>query len=75
VALLPCCHDEDTCDTGDLLGFLPIPLAVDATRVAHLRASGYDVFTQTIPAEITPHNRLILGIPRAARGPAARPVL
>ena len=65
VALLPCCHDASTCDTGGLLGFLPLPLAVDATRVARLRAAGYDVVTQTIPAEITPHNRLILGLPRA----------
>ena len=63
VALLPCCHDEATCDTGGLTGFLSVPLAVDATRVARLRAAGYDVVTQTIPAEITPHNRLILGIP------------
>ena len=64
VALLPCCHDARTCDTGGLLGFLPLPLAVDATRVARLRAAAYDVVTQTIPAEITPHNRLIMGLPR-----------
>lgn len=64
VALLPCCHDARTCDAGDLLGFLPLPLAVDATRVARLRAAGYGVITQTIPAEITPHNRLIIGLPR-----------
>lgn len=63
VALLPCCHDAATCDTGGLTGFLSIPLAVDATRVARLRAAGYSVFTQTIPARITPHNRLILGSP------------
>jgi hypothetical protein len=60
VALLPCCHDEETCDTGGLLGFLPLPLAVDATRVARLRSAGYEVSTQTIPEEITPENRLIL---------------
>jgi hypothetical protein len=65
VALLPCCHDAATCDAGDLLGFLSIPLAIDATRVARLRAAGYDVFTQTIPAKITPENRLILGVPKA----------
>jgi SAM-dependent methyltransferase len=65
VALLPCCHDARTCDTGGLLGFLPIPLAVDATRVARLAAAGYDVVTQTIPAAITPHNRLIIGVPSA----------
>jgi hypothetical protein len=66
VALLPCCHDAASCDTGGLLGFLPLPLAIDATRVARLRAAGYDVVTQTIPAAITPHNRLILGLPHAS---------
>lgn len=66
VALLPCCHDARTCDTGGLLGFLPVALAVDATRVARLRAAGYDVSTQAIPAVITPHNRLILGLPKDA---------
>jgi hypothetical protein len=64
LALLPCCHDARTCDAGSLTGFLPLPLAVDATRVARLRAAGYDVVTQTIPEAITPHNRLILGLPR-----------
>jgi hypothetical protein len=39
------------------------PLAVDATRVARLRAAGYRVTTQTIPAEITPKNRLLLAEP------------
>ena len=68
VALLPCCHDARTCDTGGLLGFLPVPLAVDATRVARLRAAGYHVVTQTIPEEITPHNRLILGFPAQVGG-------
>ena len=65
VAVLPCCHDARTCDAGGLLGFLTLPLAVDATRVARLRARGYCVLTQTIPAVITPHNRLILGWPAA----------
>jgi hypothetical protein len=64
LALLPCCHDQDACDTGGLLGFLPAPLAIDATRVARLRAAGYEVVTQTIPESITPDNRLILGLPR-----------
>lgn len=66
VALLPCCHDAATCDSGDLLGFLPLPLAVDATRVARLRSAGYRVSTQTIPEDITPHNRLILAVPDPA---------
>jgi hypothetical protein len=68
VALLPCCHDLRSCDAGGLLGFLPAPLAIDATRVARLRAAGYEVVTQTIPVEITPHNRLILGLPPVAAG-------
>ena len=68
LALLPCCHDARTCDTGGLAGFLPVPLAVDATRVARLRSAGYDVVTQSIPETITPHNRLILAVPRGAPG-------
>jgi hypothetical protein len=69
LALLPCCHDARTCDTGGLTGFLPVALAVDATRVARLRAAGYDVFTQTIPDAITAHNRLILAVPRPTPAP------
>lgn len=63
VAVLPCCHDLDGSDTGGLLGWMDGPLAVDATRVARLRARGYRVTTQTIPAEITPKNRLLLAEP------------
>jgi hypothetical protein len=39
------------------------PLAMDATRAARLRAHGYRVVTQLIPAEITPQNRLLLAEP------------
>jgi hypothetical protein len=61
VAVLPCCHDVETCDAGDLTGWMDPALAIDATRVARLRAAGYRVRTQAIPADITPKNRLILG--------------
>jgi SAM-dependent methyltransferase len=64
VAVLPCCHELDGSDTGGLLGWMDGPLAVDATRVARLRARGYRVVTQTIPAEITPKNRLLLAEPQ-----------
>ncbi|MCX6547717.1 MAG: methyltransferase, partial [Acidobacteria bacterium] len=47
VAVLPCCHDLKTGDLGGLEGWLDGPLAMDATRVAWLRAQGYRVFTQT----------------------------
>lgn len=63
VAVLPCCHDERTCDTGGLRGWLDVGAAVDATRAARLRASGFTVHTQTIPQAITPKNRLLLGEP------------
>jgi SAM-dependent methyltransferase len=63
VAVLPCCHDLDRADTGGLLGWMDGPLAVDVTRAARLRARGYRVTTQTIPAAITPKNRLLLAEP------------
>jgi hypothetical protein len=63
VAVLPCCHDQDTCDTGNLEGWLDIPAAIDATRALRLRQAGYRVHTQCIPLEITPKNRLLLGSP------------
>jgi len=64
VAVLPCCHDVDTCDAGDLTGWMDPALAIDATRVAWLKARGYQVRTQSIPEEITPKNRLILAKPQ-----------
>lgn len=63
VAVLPCCHDRDTCDTGGLEGWMPADLAIDATRAARLTAAGYQVRTQTIPQAITPKNRLLVGKP------------
>lgn len=63
VAVLPCCHDKETCDMGNLEGWLDVPTAIDATRALHLRQAGYRVHTQLIPAEITPKNRLLLGEP------------
>jgi len=63
VALLPCCHDERTCDPGGLLGWFDLESAVDATRAARMRSHGYAVVTQLIPREITAKNRLLLGAP------------
>lgn len=60
LAVLPCCHDAEACDTGGLAGWMDASLAIDATRVARLRAQGYVVRTQLIPEAITPKNRLIL---------------
>jgi hypothetical protein len=61
VAVLPCCHDVDTCDTGGLTGWLDPSTAIDVVRAARLREAGYEVRTQTIPADVTAKNRLLLG--------------
>lgn len=73
VVVLPCCQAEGRGDLGGLGGWVDGALAIDLTRAARLRAHGYVVYTQTIPAEITPKNRLLLGAPppHARPGPAA----
>jgi len=63
VAVLPCCHDLDLADLGGLQGWLDGPLAVDVVRASRLRSHGYKVYTQLIPIEITPKNRLLLAEP------------
>lgn len=63
VAVLPCCHDLATGDAGELSGWIDAPLAIDVMRAVHLKALNYRVWTQTIPASITPKNRLLLGAP------------
>jgi Methyltransferase domain len=63
LVVLPCCQSTGKCDLGGLAGWLDPALAIDVTRAAKLRAAGYHVHTQTIPAQITPKNRLLLGAP------------
>ena len=63
VAVLPCCHDLRSGDDGGLQGWLDGPLAIDVTRVAWVRARGYRVYTQGIPGDITPKNRLLMAEP------------
>jgi hypothetical protein len=64
LAVLPCCHDIQTCDPGPLAGWMDVSLAIDAVRAQRLAQHGYRVRTQTIPREITPKNRLLLATPR-----------
>jgi hypothetical protein len=66
VAVLPCCHDQATCDSGPLAGWVDRPLAIDIVRAVRLEQRGYRVWTQTIPAAITPKNRLLLAEPTAS---------
>ena len=60
LAVLPCCHHLDAADQGGLGGWLDGSLAVDVVRANTLRSKGYRVFTQQIPHDITPKNRLLM---------------
>lgn len=63
VAVMPCCHDFETCGAGSLGSWVDKPLAIDIPRAVRLERHGYRVWTQQIPSEITPKNRLLLGAP------------
>jgi len=63
VAVLPCCHDLNDFAMAGLQGWLDGPLAMDVERVFRLRSQGYRVFTQSIPGDITPKNRLLMAAP------------
>ena len=63
VAVLPCCHDLGRNDAGALAGWLDGAMAIDVRRATRLEAKGYRVRTQTIPSDITPKNRLLIGAP------------
>jgi Methyltransferase domain len=66
VAVLPCCHDLAVNDAGALTGWVDGALAIDIRRVQRLEQRGYRVWTQAIPAEVTPKNRLLLGEAQSA---------
>ena len=63
VAVLPCCHNLKDADLGGLEGWMNGSLAMDAARVSRLRSQNYRVFTQLIPEDITPKNRLLMAEP------------
>ena len=65
LAVLPCCHDIETCDAGPLDGWLDSALAIDTMRAVRLEGHGYRVWTQTIPSSITPKNRLLIASPQS----------
>jgi hypothetical protein len=71
VAVLPCCHDVKTCGSGSLAGWLDSGLAIDVRRVARIEGHGYRVWTQQIPADVTPKNRLLLAAPLSIGAPAS----
>ena len=61
VAVLPCCHDVDRSEPGGLSGWMNDALAIDVMRARRLANAGYRIWTQLIPGEITPKNRLLMG--------------
>jgi len=63
VAVLPCCHHLRTGDTGGLSGWVDRAAAIDIVRAVRLTRCGYRIWTQVIPGDITPKNRLLLGEP------------
>lgn len=63
VAVLPCCHDLDTGEAGSLRGWVDPALAIDIGRAVKLERAGFALWTQLIPAAVTPKNRLLLGAP------------
>ncbi len=70
VAVLPCCHDLAAGDAGGLSGWVDGPIAIDIVRAMRLAGRGYRIWTQSIPGEITPKNRLLLGAPVPKAGEA-----
>ena len=69
VAVLPCCHNLATCDVAELSCWVDAPVAIDIVRAVRLKQKGYRIWTQAIPADITPQNRLLLGAPEAGPDP------
>jgi len=68
VAVLPCCHELASGDNGGLSGWIDGAMAIDVVRARRLTERGYRIWTQTIPSDITPKNRLLLGAPPARPG-------
>ena len=75
-AVMPCCHSlrEKKFASQNLHGIemddlkaaakaIGVPSAVDNARMGLLRAHGFEVATQQIDPQITPHNQLILATP------------
>ena len=64
VAVLPCCHHLAAGEAGALAGWVDGPAAMDIRRALRLEQRGYRIWAQSIPADITPKNRLLIGAPQ-----------
>jgi len=63
VAVLPCCHDTRAAAESPVRGWMDAALAIDVGRAHWLAAQRYQVRTQSVPPDITPKYRLLLGAP------------
>lgn len=64
VAVVPCCHRGLAASrvfAARLGPDIQAPFAMDVARLEVLRGEGYDVEARTLPRDITPQNRVILG--------------
>lgn len=64
VAVLPCCHRSRR--RTDLASFADRTLVMDLERAHRLRTRGYTVELLTIPPDVSPKNRLLLGHPHTS---------
>ena len=64
VSVLPCFHEAGAAPAM-LEGWMDPALAQDVDRAQRLASVGYDVWTQIVPRDITPKNRLLIGAPQA----------
>ena len=69
VAVMPCCraHAQNSAPPG-LRAALGEDVAYDVDRTYAMEARGYNVRWREIPAEITPMNRVLIAVRRAAPG-------
>jgi SAM-dependent methyltransferase len=61
VAVLPCCHHSRR--RTELVALADPTLAMDEERVERLRARGYGAALLSIPKDVSPKNRLVIGAP------------
>ena len=62
IAVLPCCYPKKKCSAPlALQNHLGFEMAFDIDRTYRLKSAGYHIRWQSIPEEISPMNRVIIG--------------
>jgi hypothetical protein len=70
---MPCCHKDHSgsLKAAAVATGVPLGVAMDFALVGRINAAGFRAKLVTIDASITPHNRLVLGLPPTAERTAA----